>query len=75
MAKNLRTKIKPDDTMIIHDVNEQTTKQFVDEMRSVGPVTAAQDVREVAENSVSTYFYHFLCSLPCLSTYVTTATT
>ncbi|EMF09699.1 3-hydroxyisobutyrate dehydrogenase [Sphaerulina musiva SO2202] len=51
MAKNLRTKIKPDDTMIIHDVNEQITKQFVDEMGSVGPVTAAQDVREVAENS------------------------
>lgn len=69
MAKNLRTKIKPDDTMIIHDVNEQITKQFVDEMGSVGPVTAAQDVREVAENSVSTYSYHFLCSLP-LSIYL-----
>ncbi|USW57291.1 Putative 6-phosphogluconate dehydrogenase, NADP-binding, 6-phosphogluconate dehydrogenase, domain 2 [Septoria linicola] len=51
MAKNLRTKIKKDDTMFIHDVNEQITKQFVDELSSVGPVTAAQDVREVAENS------------------------
>lgn len=60
MAKNLRTKIKPDDTMIIHDVNDQICKQFVDEMGSVGLVTAAQDVREVAEKSVSTYTSLFL---------------
>lgn len=56
MAKNLRTKIRPDDTMIIHDVNEQICKHFVDEMGSMGPVTAAQDVREVAEMSVSSSF-------------------
>ena len=50
--------------MIIHDVNDQICKQFVDEMGSVGPVTAAQDVREVAENSVSTICYS------CLTVYV-----
>ncbi|PPJ56658.1 hypothetical protein CBER1_01763 [Cercospora berteroae] len=53
MAKNLRTKIKKDDTLFIHDVNEQVTKQFVDEFGSTGPVTAAKDVREVAENATT----------------------
>jgi hypothetical protein len=49
MAKNLRSKIKESDTMIIHDVNESALKKFKDEM---GNVEIAKDVREVAEKSV-----------------------
>jgi 3-hydroxyisobutyrate dehydrogenase len=52
MAKNLRNKIKKGDTMFIHDVNPTIVNKFVEEFRSVGPVTAAKDVREVAVNSV-----------------------
>lgn len=77
MAKNLRTKIKKDDTLFIHDVNEQVTKQFVEEFGSAGPVTAAKDVREVAENAVSRdissmltshshdelYYFLFICMI------------
>ncbi|EME78594.1 uncharacterized protein MYCFIDRAFT_56858 [Pseudocercospora fijiensis CIRAD86] len=53
MAKNLRTKIAKDDTMFIHDVNPTITKQFVEEFQSVGPVTAAENVRQVAENATT----------------------
>lgn len=51
MAKNLRTKINKDDTMYIHDVNPTITKQFVEEFKDL-PVTAAETVKEVSENSV-----------------------
>ena len=49
MATNLRSKISSSDTLIIHDVNPKVTEQFAKE---VGNVTVAQNVREVAENSV-----------------------
>ena len=52
MAKNLRSKIKESDTMVIHDVNEAALKKFKDEM---GNVEIAKDVREVAEKSVCTH--------------------
>lgn len=50
MAKNLRTKIPAEDTMFIHDVNPTLCEQFASEFKNV---TAAKDVRQVAENSVS----------------------
>ena len=49
MAKNLRSKIKESDTMVIHDVNESALKKFKDEM---GNVEIAKNVREVAEKTV-----------------------
>lgn len=49
MAKNLRTKIPSSDSMIIHDVNPAVTEQFAKE---VGNVSIANNVRELAEQSV-----------------------
>lgn len=49
MAKNLRAKIPESDTMVINDVNDSATQQFVKE---VGNVTIAKTVREVAEQTV-----------------------
>ena len=51
MAKNLRTKIPSSDTMYIHDVNPAVTESCAKE---IGNVTIANNVREVAENSVCT---------------------
>lgn len=55
MAKNLRAKIPASDTLIVHDVNEQTMRQFVDEAKttSTGPVEFTDSARTVAEKSVS----------------------
>lgn len=63
MAKNLRTKINKNDSIFIHDVDPDICKQFVEEFKSVGPVTAAKDVREVAENSVCPYSSPVCCPL------------
>jgi len=49
MARNLRLKIAPSDTMYIHDVNPAVLEQFEKE---VGNVKVAQNVRELAEKSV-----------------------
>ena len=49
MAKNLREKINKSDTMVINDVNDAATQQFMEE---VGNVTIAKTVREVAEQTV-----------------------
>lgn len=49
MATNLKAKIGKSDTLIVHDVNSESTKKFVEE----NPGTeVAQNVREVAEKSV-----------------------
>jgi len=49
MATNLKAKMGESDTLIIHDVNSESTKKFVEE----NPGTeVAQNVREVAEKSV-----------------------
>lgn len=50
MARNLRNKLPESDTMVIHDVNPAVTEQFVKE---VGRVSIAENVRELAEKSVS----------------------
>lgn len=65
MAKNLRAKIPAADTLIIRDVNEAATKRFVAEAEEAarssgagadeGRVEIAENAREVAEKSVSTY--------------------
>ena len=49
MARNLRSKIAPSDTMYIHDVNPAVLDQF---QKEVGDVKVAQNVRELAEASV-----------------------
>lgn len=55
MAKNLRAKIPKSDTMVINDVNDAATQQFVEEF---GNVTIAKSVREVAEQTVcSSHLY------------------
>lgn len=48
MAKNLRAKIPKSDTMVINDVNDAATQQF---LKEVGNVTIAKSVREVAEQT------------------------
>lgn len=52
MAKNLRAKIPASDTLIIRDVNEDSTKRFVAEAQE-GKVEVAENARDVAEKSVS----------------------
>lgn len=62
MARNLRAKIAPSDTLIVCDVNEEATKRFVADSQDVrrisgagadeGRVEIAQNAREVAEKSV-----------------------
>jgi len=52
MASNLRAKIGKSDTLIVHDVNAESTTKFVEE----NPGTeVAQNVREVAEKSVCSF--------------------
>lgn len=60
MASNLRSKISSSDSMFIHDVNPAVTEQFAKE---VGNVTVAENVRQVAENSVGLPFLH--ATTPC----------
>ena len=53
MAKNLRTRIPSNDTLIVHDRNEDATARFVDEMGNTGSgVEVAPSVRSVAERAV-----------------------
>ena len=63
MAKNLRAKIPASDTLIIRDVNPDSTKRFVEESQEiarnsgaggteVGRVEVAENTLEVAEKSV-----------------------
>ena len=49
MATNLRAKIKSSDTIVIHDVNTETTAKFAQENKGI---EVAECVREVAEKSV-----------------------
>jgi hypothetical protein len=63
MAKNLHAKIPSTDTLIIRDVNEESTARFIKEARETAKSTGATDVlpkvvvaqnaREIAEKSVS----------------------
>lgn len=70
MATNLKAKIGKSDTLIVHDVNSESTKKFVEE----NPGTeVAQNVREVAEKSVCAIiiylFSHSLRDEPFCSIY------
>ena len=63
MAKNLRAKLPPTDTLYIHDLNTSATKAFTEEVGVAASSTGAgnkgtgihiaDNPREVAENSVS----------------------
>jgi len=52
MAKNLRSKLPSDDTLIVHDINEAATKKLAEEAPGGQGVTIAGSVREVAEKAV-----------------------
>lgn len=58
MARNLRSKIPKEDKLVVFDVNETATKEFLGvfnagmEILDVGETTVAKDVRDVAEKSV-----------------------
>lgn len=64
MAKNLHAKIPPTDTLLIRDVNEESTKRFLQEASEAAKgaganvstrpkVEAADSARDLAERSVS----------------------
>lgn len=63
MAKNLRAKIPVSDTLLIRDVNAETTGRFVAESKELAKRSGAQgdayrvevahNAREIAEKSVS----------------------
>jgi 3-hydroxyisobutyrate dehydrogenase len=53
MAKNLRQKISPSDTLFIQDVNPSATKRFAAEFANDYDVQIVETVKEVAEKSVS----------------------
>jgi len=55
MAQNLRAKLPSSDKLIIHDVNSEATSRFAKENSNV---EVAEDVRDVAEKSVSRVPYH-----------------
>lgn len=62
MAKNLRAKIPASDTLLIHDINTETTEKFMTESDQLAKVEKnalqvdiAECPREVAERSVSVY--------------------
>ena len=65
MAKNLRAKIPAADTLIVRDINEDAMKRFANEAQEAarsngaganeGKVEFAENAREVAEKSVSTW--------------------
>jgi hypothetical protein len=60
MAQNLRAKLPSSDNLIIHDVNSEATARFAKENSNV---QVAEDVRDVAEKSVSLlYIPHLYAS-------------
>lgn len=53
MAKNLRSKINADDSLIVYDVNTASTKRFMEEVgKSSSSTSIGTSVAEVAVNSV-----------------------
>ena len=64
MAKNLRSKIPKEDKLVVFDVNNKATEDFLGVFKAgmdtpnVGETTVAKDVRKVAENSVCTRSKH-----------------
>jgi len=52
MAKNLRSKISSGDTLIVFDVNNTATEQFLADVGADSHTAVAKDVKEVAEKSV-----------------------
>lgn len=64
MARNLRLKIPADDRLVIFDLNQSASKNFLEEMGNVvsGGVVVAGSPSEVAEQSVRFFAsYPFFC--------------
>lgn len=53
MAQNLRANLPSSDNLIVHDVNSEATARFAKENSNV---QIAEDVRDVAEKSVSQFY-------------------
>lgn len=56
MAQNLRAKMSPSDTLIVHDINQSSMQKFLDEVKAAGfgagSVETTDSARTVAEKSV-----------------------
>ena len=57
MAVNLRAKIQSTDTLTVFDVNGKACEELVQECGPQQKVTIARDVRQVAEESVRSFFH------------------
>jgi 3-hydroxyisobutyrate dehydrogenase len=85
MAKNLHAKIPSTDTLIIRDVNEESTARFIKEARETAKsagvtdvlpnVVVAENAREIAEKSVSSAPIPLVLQLPGRCTLWLEATT
>ena len=53
MAKNLRTKMDPKDTLLICDISVETTSRFQEEMEGKGPIGVVYNGAEAAKSAVS----------------------
>jgi len=62
MAKNLRLKVPKEDTLVVFDVNAASSEALVKEF-GAERVKIASDVKEVAEESVSTAVPFLSCCL------------
>lgn len=55
MARNLRSKISPKDSLVVYDVNRSATQQFMQELEGQearATTNIAEEPKEVAEESV-----------------------
>lgn len=69
MAKNLRAKIPAEDSLVVFDVNKAAASQFLQEAEQskdgrIGTTSLADDVRQLAEQSVRVPFMIFRPALP-----------
>ena len=53
MALNLREKMPPASKLVVCDVNKSRIEDFLEQSRSLGPVSDASSPKEVAEQCVS----------------------
>ncbi len=62
MARNLRSKIPREDSLMVYDVNSQSTKSFKEEIGAREGVEVARDLSQVVEQCVSSSPLYFLFS-------------
>lgn len=60
MARNLQAKLPSTDTIRVYDINDAAVERFTKDTKALGTgaaVEAASNIREAAENSVSSIFF------------------